>query len=349
MNVATSKPRILSVASTTDTQEDVNRVAGVEAEKSKEDPKTERPAGEATRPEGGGEGGAPARTEAPAAPPSGKTRYQERIDRLTGRNYDLANELSRERKRSEELERQLAARREEPKGGEKREESAAASDPKPVQANFKTMDEYFEALADWKIRQQRATDNAAAMRQADTARLQEVLDGYNRRMTEFKREHPDFTKVVGAAGGDVPRAVSLAIMEMENGPAVAYYLAQHEDLVDELVEMSDLQAIGEVWRVSDYLEAQAAGKLGGKGKGKDKEKSGQEVDDELEETAAARGEEVEEEEEAPAAPPARRARPATAAPEPIRTVARAGAAASTLRADEVDYREYKRRRRAGQI
>lgn len=343
-----TRPRVLTVASTTDTQEEINQVAGVD-ENIEQQRLSEREGEETQRQEPSStQDGATARQ-----PVKSKHDWRKRVDRLTSRNYDLAEELRKERELRENVERENTRLK---AGGEKTPPEEKTVNKRPVQADFKTMDEYFEALSDWTYKTNQEKANATAQNAEDTRKMQEKFDAYNERIEAFKRDgHADWSKVVGAATFHVPKAAQLAIIEMENGPEVAYYLAQHEDDAAEILRMSDLQAIGEVWRLSDYLVAQAeARKEKGKNKGKvssgaKAEDSPDEEEEEQEEEEPTVEQEDEEEEERPAATSRTNNRVSTTAPTPITPVGRRGAARSTVPTDELSYREYARRRRSGQL
>lgn len=349
-----TRPRVLTVASTTDTQEEINRVAGVDENTEEQPRSSEREGEENQRQEPSStQDGATARQ-----PVKSKHDWRKRVDRLTSRNYDLAEELRKERELRENVERENTRLK---AGGEKTPPEEKTVNKRPVQADFKTMDEYFEALSDWKFKTNQEKASATAQNAEDTRRMQEKFDAYNERIEVFKRDgHADWSKVVGAATFHVPKAAQLAIIEMENGPEVAYYLAQHEDDAAELLRMSDLQAIGEVWRLSDYLVAQAEarkekernrGKVSSGAKAEDlpDEEEEEQEEEEQEEEEPPAAQEDEEEEERPAATSRTNNRVSTTAPTPITPVGRRGAARSTVPTDELSYREYARRRRSGQL
>lgn len=73
-------------------------------------------------------------------------------------------------------------------------------------------------------------------KQEEEAYTKGLFDNYNTRLNEFVTDHKDFHQVLGRAR--VPQSAQLAIVELDNGPAVAYYLGQHPEVCQELLEMS---------------------------------------------------------------------------------------------------------------
>lgn len=231
--------------------------------------------------------------------PKAKGGFQARIDRLIKQNATLANELEAARKAAPAKEEAPP----EPKG-------------KPQKADFVGKeDEYLEALVDWTADQKIAKAEHDKARAAEAAQQKETFDAYNRKVAEAKSVHEDFEEVVGQ-DLTIPVGVQLAVVEMENGPEVAYFLGSNPELCDELMKMSPLKAIAEAWKISEKL--------------------GESESDEEEET----------EEEKPAAKAKVEEKPARKAPEPIRPVGN-GKTRSSVPLNEMSMADYKKARAAG--
>jgi hypothetical protein len=236
-----------------------------------------------------------------------KGGFQARIDRLIKRTAEL----------EKQLEEQLEAARKTPKSEEK--EIVAEPKGRPQKADFVDKeDEYIEALVDWKAEQKILQAKEAEARAAEAAQQKQVFDAYNRGVAEAKSVHEDFTEVVGQ-DIDIPVGVQLAIVEMEEkGPEVAYFLGNNPEICEELMKMSRMRAIAEVWKICDKLNASES--------------------DEEEET----------EEEKPAAKAKVEEKPARRAPEPIRPVGN-GKTRSSVPLNEMSMADYKKARAAGRI
>ena len=171
-----------------------------------------------------------------------KNRFNERISELVRQRNDA-------RERAADMERRLAAleagkNQPEPKG-------------KPNQDDFKTWEDYQEALVDWKTEQKLQQERAREAQEAESARLQRNFAAYNRQVSEATAKYEDFEEVVGRDDLLIPQVAQLAIYELDNGAEVAYYLAKHPEQLEKLVEMNSdslIKVVAEVTRISDRLK-----------------------------------------------------------------------------------------------
>lgn len=233
--------------------------------------------------------------------PKAKGGFQARIDRLIKQNATLSEQLEAEKARKAAgTEKEVVP---EPKG-------------RPQKADFVGKeDEYIEALVDWTSDQKIAKAKQDEARAAEAAQQKETFDAYNRRVAEAKSVHEDFTEVVGQ-DLTIPVGVQLAVVEMENGPEVAYFLGSNPELCEELMKMSSFKAIAEVWKISEKL--------------------GESDSEEEEET----------EEEKPAAKAKAEEKPARKAPEPIKPIGN-GRSRGTVPMHEMSMADYKKAYAAG--
>ena len=238
----------IQVASTTDNQDEVNRVAGAAPP---EDTVVKEAPDEQVDSE---------KQEAPPEKPKADAneKMQRRIDKLTAqkseaerRAQELAKELEEERARradaapvEEPVELPQSELRVRPKLGE-------TINPRTGKPH-ETQEEYEDDLMDW-----RDEKNAIEYTKNEQQRkANEVLTNYNERVDEFKAAHEDWGEVVGQ-NIDIPQGVQLAILEMENGPDVAYFLGLHPQVCRDLNAMSQPRAIVEIARISAKLEGPA--------------------------------------------------------------------------------------------
>lgn len=229
------------------------------------------------------------------------TRKQRAIEKAT-------REL---REQNKKLEERLAALEKKP----------AVEIPKievPQRAKFKSDAEYEEAMFDYRyqLRRQKEMQEqfVAAQKQqqeATAAQLKENFENYQSAVADFKESHDDWDDVVNQAL-PIHESVYLAVMELENGPDVTYYLGKHPDYARRLAEMTPLSAAMEVGRLSTRLKTGAP-----------------------DPSAAGNG---------------ARQKPRTRLPEPVKPVSTA-ASSSTLSSAEAakkrDFRAFKQAQRAG--
>jgi len=165
------------------------------------------------------------------------TRTQRKIQRATDK---LAKENAELKQRLDALEGKAKP--------EKKDEN-----PRPARADYQTDQEYEDALLDWGYKTRATKEQRENAERAERERLTEIQNNYRSQVEEFKEEHDDWEEVVNQ---DIPmhQAVTLAIVEQENGAEVAYYLGKHPDYARKLAEMSPLSAVMEVGRLSSRLK-----------------------------------------------------------------------------------------------
>lgn len=246
----------LTVASTTDTQKEIDAVAGsglVEPEEQIEQP-TEGDAEpeEKREPE-------PEESEGEEKPHP-KSAFQKRIDRLRREKGDLEREVEELRKFKAEKTRPAA--QVEPKPQPEVEAEPLRAKPKLEDTKedgspkYASYEEWVEDLADWKVEQREATRAEREYKTQLETRAQEQISAYNDSVESFKDEHPDFDKVVGQ-DVRVPQAAVDAIIRLGN-PAVAYHLGQHPELCEELSENVDdpLYVVTRIGQIAAQLDTQ---------------------------------------------------------------------------------------------
>lgn len=239
------------VASTTDSQAEVNAAAGGKPQ-NEEPPELKAPPT-----------GSPQIENEPEPEPQPEAKepekQEERPPKSLSKKFD---KLYREKK---ELEERLAAiEAKQAPQTEKKEEPAPV--PTEVAAKFDTfdawsekqlaagksanIDDFLEARDAWKDarRAQQEEQNAAK------AYEQEVESGYQKAVDTFKAEHEDWDEVVGEAEISIPVVAGNAIKQLENGPAVVYFLAQNPKAAQKISEMPPVLAVAEVGRIAARLE-----------------------------------------------------------------------------------------------
>lgn len=162
--------------------------------------------------------------------------FQKRIDKLTKRIYELEGEI----------EKRAASG---PEKAAKEPESAK----KPKMEDFDDLESYVNALTEFNTEQKVSELKAKEAKESEDAEIREVYDSYNKRVAEFSAEHDDFEEVVGREDVKIPQAVQLAVVEMENGPEVAYFLANNLDVCKALGEMRPIRAVVEIGKIAAKL------------------------------------------------------------------------------------------------
>ena len=164
-----------------------------------------------------------------------KSRAQRAIDKLTARNHRLETELEEARK-ARPAETKAAPTS--PQGSPKLDDFLKAG---------KTADDWADARDAWK--------EAESVKQEQEVTQKAIFDSYNKSVSEARAKYEDWDETVESASDSViPQAAGLAVFETDNGPDVAYYLAKHPEVCETLHEMTAIQAIREIGKISDSLK-----------------------------------------------------------------------------------------------
>jgi hypothetical protein len=248
-------PRDFTVASTTDTQQVVDQVAGVEhteeVDESKQsaEPKPEEksgvPAEEAKKEDKGA-----VHDEKTFVEP--KNGYERRINKLTARNYAAENEKSAALEENRLLKERLDAleAKIDGKAAAKTEKSAdpVLEEKEPIPGDFDKYEDYVKAsvrfgaravareLFNEQKKEQEAQATELQVKETEDAQ-RAMFDAYNQRVSEARGQLEDFDEVVSAANSDIPDSAKFAIIEQENGPEIVYHLAKNPELCEELVAL----------------------------------------------------------------------------------------------------------------
>lgn len=182
--------------------------------------------------------------EAPEEQKRSKGGFQRRIDKLTREKYELLGRLKALEERPEA----------------KTTAKVAPEDPEPTIDNWKgTYEAFVKELARWTARQEhkqllekQKSEQEVTSKQE---RMRETMETYTERVSDFVAEHDDFHDVVSKLKlpADIAPGVEVAIMEDENGPALAYHLATHPDLQRKLADCTQAQAVVLLGRISASL------------------------------------------------------------------------------------------------
>lgn len=114
---------------------------------------------------------------------------------------------------------------------------------RPKRESFANDDDYTDALADWKADQaiaRRETQQAQARQQAEQA---EIAQQWDKRQQKAIDAIEDYAEVIGKSEVQVPPYVHQALLESEQGPQIAYFLALNPDEAKRIAGMKPLAAI----------------------------------------------------------------------------------------------------------
>lgn len=169
--------------------------------------------------------------------------------------------FARERNRRQAAEREAAEFRAQvtqlAEAVSKLTKQAEPKDDRPARETFDDPNAYDKALEDWAGR--RAKELALTEAKAEQSRLEvarhteTVVNTFNERKAAFEADHPDFEDVVYSDDVKISPPMSQAILEADDGPAIAYYLGQNPEVAERVSKLSPAQAVYEIGRISSRL------------------------------------------------------------------------------------------------
>ena len=175
--------------------------------------------------------------EAPSAeaskPKEHKSGWQKRIDKLTARNHMLESRVAEYEAKGKPVE-------------EAKPEVKANGEPKL--ADFQNnLEEFLKARDAWKENE--------GQRTAELERRKATVDTYNQKVSEARGQYDDWDEVVSGSKIIIPQAAVDAVVELDNGPDVAYYLAQHPEEAEALMDLSAIRTIQVIGKLADKVAA----------------------------------------------------------------------------------------------
>lgn len=156
----------------------------------------------------------------------------------------LATKLNQKEQELEQLRQQLQ-NREQPAPSQQAQQQV---DNKPKMADFDTIEDFTEALAEWKY------NNISEKQQIQQVQQQKA-QSYNQKVEQFMETAPDFVLAVNEIDHVIQRD-PLAfefIFESDVGPQLAYHLANHQDELNKIMQLSPTRRIAALGRIENEL------------------------------------------------------------------------------------------------
>lgn len=189
------------------------------------------------------EGEQPASTGDDTTEAKPESRFDKRIGQLTGENYALKSD--RDYWRTQAL--------------AKPEVSAPKKEvPAPKRPELKDFDndleQYADALGEYTEQSinfqanQKAVEITEQGKQARETEAQQNIatqrvQGFNDRSVEFAKDHNDYFDIVANPTLNITQPMTDVVTEMENGPAVVYYLGKHPEVAYRIANKSSPAAV----------------------------------------------------------------------------------------------------------
>lgn len=180
--------------------------------------------------------------------PKKKGGFQKRIDKLNGKISAIEQE--REYWRQEALRNQNVQ-----KTDGKVIETQVDISKRPKADDFKTADEYTEALTDWKVDQKLKSEKQKIQQDVIKTEFQSKITKHQERVDKFKDSHDDFDDMIESVSNiNLPMAVQESIIDSESGPELMYELARDPKELKRICSLSPLAAAREMGKLEVQLK-----------------------------------------------------------------------------------------------
>lgn len=229
-----------AVSTETSTETEVTQPNAAEAQESQEETtqtESTEPSGEET-------------TETKEETPK-RNSFQERISELTGKVKTKEAELQEQIQRGDALEAAL----------KEAQQGEAPKMPTLEECGYdesvfaQRMVEYHTAVNQNSLSEFRKSEQEHDRQRAQEELNRAIDERFRANQAQFATEHPDFLTVVSNPAFVQADHVANAIRMDDNGPALAYHLAQNPALTDTLNRMNPVSSLMELGRISAQLAA----------------------------------------------------------------------------------------------
>ena len=144
------------------------------------------------------------------------------------------------------------------------EDSGNFDKPKPKFADFDSLEDYTEALTEWKIdKREFEKEQAAEIREVKT-KQQEVVQSWHQKEADVKKEFRDYADVVNIENLQSAQPTSEArvfLAESEVGPKVLYTLLSNDELAKKFSEASPVQQVKMLTKIEMQVDDSSSNKV----------------------------------------------------------------------------------------
>lgn len=167
------------------------------------------------------------------------------------------DELTRSRREAEREAAYWKARAQGTDSAQSPAQSAAKPKP-PVQSDFATLEEFQDAMVDFRV-EQKVTEKFTAKENEKNATdaVIERANSWQSRLDSARAAISDFNEVMDTAEIPVAPHVADLLFEHDLGANLAYHFAKNPDVLTKLNTMSPAKAAFELGKIGDKLEAAA--------------------------------------------------------------------------------------------
>jgi hypothetical protein len=169
---------------------------------------------------------------------------QKRIAEITKEKHEARRAADRAEVERDMLREEVSRLR----GDTQAQATPSGPDAKPRLDQFETIEDYSEAVADWKF-DQRLAQREQAQRQS-TAQTT-----FDERATAVRAKFADFDDVIGDRTLPISPTMAEVIRGSDHGPEVAYHLGQNRSEASRIASLSPLMQAAELGRIAATFAA----------------------------------------------------------------------------------------------
>lgn len=161
----------------------------------------------------------------------------------------VAKRIGKLSKKLADKDAELAALREQLKSQpQPAQPSAPVASDKPKLADFDTVEEFTEALTEWKWEQKQIQSQVQSQQQAK-------VQSYYQKVEQFQKSAPDFAVAVSEIEGQLSRDPNMVefILESDFGPQIAYHLANNEEEIARISQLSPVRRIAALSKIESEM------------------------------------------------------------------------------------------------
>lgn len=189
-------------------------------------------------------------SETPEATEDKKSKgVQKRIDELTANWRNEQREKEWLRQQYEMLQQQVQT----PK---QPEPVKAAPQGRPSIDQFEDVNDFVEAVSDWKLRQYESTREASSAQEREQREQQALISKVNQSIDKARQKYADFDDVVtNNANVAMSTATAIALTDMAGGMDVAYHLGRNPAEAQRIANLPQSLQFVEIGKIEAALTA----------------------------------------------------------------------------------------------
>lgn len=185
---------------------------------------------------------------APEATEDKKSKgVQKRIDELTANWRNEQREKEWLRQQYEMLQKQVQA-------PQQPTAPAKAPEGRPSIDQFEDVNDYVEAVTDWKLKQADSLREASSKQEREQRAQQEVVSKINQQIDKARQKYSDFDDVVlNNPSLPIPQHIAATLADMDGGMDVAYHLGMNPDAAQRIASLPPGRQLVELGKIEAAL------------------------------------------------------------------------------------------------